>query len=242
MKNKNIWAFIFARGGSKGIIRKNLQELDGLPLIAHSIKKAKQCSTIQRVILSTDCVEIAEVGKEHGAEVPFIRPEKLASDTASELDAWRHAITETKIRFGEEVGVFVSLPPTSPFRSERDIGNAIELYQSTDSDLVVSVTDATRNPFFNMVSIDESGLVSIASTNPAGQNIIRRQDAPQIFDLTTVVYVASPSYVLGCGGLLDGKIRAIKVPAIRALDIDTPLDLEFARFVAAKMAKNEINQ
>ncbi len=237
MHMENTWAFIFARGGSKGIPRKNLQELNGLPLIAHSIEKANQCSAIRRVILSTDCEEIAEVGKKHGAEVPFIRPKNLASDTSSEVDAWRHAIMETKTCFGEEVGTFVSLPPTSPFRSERDISNAIELYRSTESDLVVSVTDAARNPYFNMVSIDEMGLIKIAAPGPTGQRIVRRQDAPQVFDLTTVVYVASPSYVLGCDGLLDGRVRAINVPAIRALDIDTPLDLEFARFIAAKSDK-----
>jgi N-acylneuraminate cytidylyltransferase len=107
-------AFVFARGGSKGLPDKNILEIGGAPLIAWSIKHAKSCSRIERVIVSTDSEKIKEIALEYGAEVPFMRPAELANDTASELDAWRHAIRELERIDGTYPEVMISLPATSP--------------------------------------------------------------------------------------------------------------------------------
>lgn len=219
-------AFIFARGGSKGILRKNVRSLGGLPLIAHSITRARQSRLIERVVVSTDDNEIADVAREHGAEVPFMRPPDLATDTAPEWLAWQHALRS----FGESnVSVFLSLPATSPFRSVEDIDACVRTLQETDADVVLTITPARRNPYFNMVTLDTQGVVRLGIAGSA--RIQRRQDAPAMFDITTVAYAGRPQFIMQSTGLFAGKVRAVLVPEERALDIDTELDFRFAEFL-----------
>src|SRR5690349_10660690 len=120
----SVIAFIFARGGSKGIPRKNLRTLGGRPLLAWSIETAAACPEIDRVIVSTDDAEIAEVGRAHGAETPFMRPADLATDTSPEWLSWQHAIRTVRSQSGP-FDLFVSVPTTSPLRRPEDISAAI---------------------------------------------------------------------------------------------------------------------
>ena len=109
-KKQNCVAFIFARGESKGIPRKNIRELDGMPLIAHSINLARSCPSINQVVVSTDDAEISDIALRYGALVPFIRPAHLAGDTSSEHEAWQHAVREYEKIFHKEIDLFISLP------------------------------------------------------------------------------------------------------------------------------------
>lgn len=224
----NVAAVIFARGGSKGVPRKNLRELAGKPLIAHSIACAAACPSIGRVIVSTDDREIADAARRWGAEVPFLRPPELAADDAPEWLAWRHAV---RWLLNETPGLdaMVSLPPTAPLRSPEDVEACIRLYFAGNADVVVTATKASRHPSFNMVRVDESGFARIVM--PIENAVHRRQDAPAVYDMTTVAYCANPDFVLRAGGLFEGKVRMVEVPSERALDIDTELDLQFARFL-----------
>ena len=222
-------AIIFARGGSKGLPNKNILEIRGMPLIAWSISHAKSCSRINRVIVSTDSAKIKEIALDHGAEVPFMRPKDLASDTASELDAWRHAINELERIDGVCPEIIISLPATSPLRIPSDIDRALDRYNEGDVDVVIGVTPAHRNPFFNMVNFDGTRHVHIVGKQISG--IERRQDAPEVFDITTVVYIANSDYVLNGTSLFTGRVGAIHIPQERSIDIDTPYDFAIAKLM-----------
>jgi N-acylneuraminate cytidylyltransferase len=222
-------AFVFARGGSKGLPDKNILEIGGVPLIAWSIKHAKSCPSIERVIVSTDSEKIKTVALEYGADVPFMRPAELATDTASELSAWRHAIKELERIDGAYPEIIISLPATSPLRITSDIDRALERYGEGDVDVVIGVTPAHRNPFFNIVNFDDNRHVHIVGNQISG--IQRRQDAPEVFDITTVVYIANSNYVLNNDSLFNGRVGAVHIPQDRSIDIDTLYDFEIAKMM-----------
>lgn len=222
--------FIFARGGSKGVPGKNIKLLAGKPLIAYAIEVGLACKSLERIVVSTDDEEIARVAREFGAEVPFMRPEELASDTASEWLAWRHAIEQTQFLYGR-FDIFVSLPVTSPFREVSDVEACIDTLKSDSAtDIVITTREAERSPYFNMVKLDESGYASVVIQSEGA--VVRRQDVPTVYDVTTVAYASRPEYILNRKKLFDGKVRTVVVPAERALDIDTPYDFMLAECIA----------
>jgi CMP-N-acetylneuraminic acid synthetase len=224
-------ALICVRKGSKGLPGKNTRSLGGIPLVGWSIILAKQVKEISRIIVSTDSEEIAQIAKEHGAEVPFIRPNELAQDDSPEWLVWRHALDYLK---NQNYGIdgLIVLPATAPLREVQDVINCIIEFEKGGVDVVITVCDAHRSPYFNMVSVDESGYSSLVFTQQ--KNLARRQDAPCVFDMTTVAYVVRPQFVYEHEGVFDGKVRSIYIPAERALDIDTPLDFEIAEYLFSK--------
>jgi N-acylneuraminate cytidylyltransferase len=198
--------------------------LSGKPLIQWAIETAFEVSEISRVIVSTDSLEIAEIAMSCGADVPFMRPDYLASDTAAELDAWKHALAYLRDEESAMPTVMVSLPVTAPLRTAEDVSKAIQLFSSTDSDLVVAVSEAQRNPYFNML-VRDGDLFVLGNSS---MNVSRRQDAPDYCDLSTVVYVANTDFVLRTDRILNGKTRAIVIPKKRSLDIDDIDDFALA--------------
>lgn len=225
-----IVAAIFARGGSKGVPRKNVRLLAGKPLIAYAVETALASRLIDRVILSTDDAEIANVAQQYGAEVPFMRPMELARDDSLEWLAWQHAVRTLKTTEGRPMmDVFVSIPPTSPLRIVEDVNNCIRALLENDADLVITVKPAERNPYYNMVVLDREGYARLVI--PPDRTIHRRQTAPPVYDMTTVAYAARPEFVLNANSMFEGKVKAVIVPGERALDIDTELDFKFAEFL-----------
>jgi len=222
----NICAFIFARGGSKGLPGKNIKMLAGKPLLAYSIETAKQVAGVKRVIVSTDNDAIAEVARAWGAEVPFMRPAELALDDTPEWRVWQHALKWLK-QHHQLPELFVSLPATSPLRSVSDVEKCIEALDK-NTDMVVTVTEAHRSPWFNMLSRDEQGFCQVLLDN---KEIYRRQDAPEVFDMTTVAYVARSEFILSHERVFDGRVKAVEIPKERAADIDTALDFAWAEFL-----------
>lgn len=235
IKDKVCYAFIFARGGSKGVRRKNLKLLAEKPLIAYSIESAKKNKYIDKVIVSTEDQEIAEVAKSYGAEVPFLRPKELATDTAAEWLSWQHAINYIK-DLGDHFDIFITLPSTSPLRADIDIVRCIEKFLELNTDVVITTKDAERSPWFNMIKEDEEG-VCLPVIKP-DVKIVRRQDAPLVFDMTTVAYVLSPEFILKNTGLFQGRVKQIVVPKERAIDIDTPFDFKLAEFLIMQTQKD----
>ena len=219
-------AFIFARGGSKGLVGKNTKLLNGLPLIAWSIKVALSVPRIDRVIVSTDSQEIADIALKYGAEVPFMRPRYLAEDDSPEWEAWQHALLEMQNAVGKLPEVFVSLPPTSPLRSKDDIEKCLDAFEKGEHDSVITITDSNRNPYFNMVVRDNQGNVRLVSETIDLPKT--RQAAPIVFDMTTVCYVVKPQFILEKKSLFEGKVTAVHVPNRRAIDIDTIEDFHIA--------------
>lgn len=224
-------AFIFARGGSKGLPNKNILDFGGKPMIAWSIECALSVNAIDYVIVSTDSEEIAEISRKFGAQVPFMRPRELATDESPEWLSWRHALEYLR---SSPVGlpeVMVSLPATSPLRAVSDVESCIEQFSKGDCDVVITVTESQRSPFFNMVVDNSDGTVRLAMQN---LEIYRRQDAPVVRDIATVCYVANPNFVLSNNSLFQGRVRAVHVPRERAIDIDSLLDFEIAEFLNSR--------
>jgi len=222
------YAFIFARGGSKGVPRKNILELNGKPLLAYSIELALNISDIDDVFVSTDDDDIAKVAIKFGANI-IRRPSELAQDSSPEWLAWKHAISWLEER-STSFDRFISLPATAPLRSEKDIVNCLERL-GNETDVVITVSETTHSPFFNMVKkID--GYVKLVSEDK--DTYVRRQDVPKVYNMTTVAYVARPEFIMRNNNIFDGRVKSVIIPNDRAIDIDTMLDFEIAEMLIKK--------
>ncbi|NKB75842.1 MAG: acylneuraminate cytidylyltransferase family protein [Gammaproteobacteria bacterium] len=223
------WAFIFARSGSKGLPGKNIKNLLDKPLIAYSIETALESPSIDRVIVSTDDADIADVAKSFGAEVPFLRPSELAQDASPEWLAWQHAVQWVQDHWGM-FDKFISLPATSPCRVVSDIEKCIDAL-SDCVDIVVTATESQHNPHFNMLKVNKGGGYSRFNENEAGQEIVRRQDVDQAYNMATVAYVCRPGYILSGNSLWEGRMDAVIVKPENAIDIDTAFDFFLAELI-----------
>jgi CMP-N,N'-diacetyllegionaminic acid synthase len=227
----NIVCVISARGGSKGLPDKNLLPLLGKPLIAWSIEQAKTCADISRVVVSTDSEQIAAVAREYGADVPFMRPPSLASDTAGKWSVWQHALEACERHYRESVDIYVDLDCTSPLREVGDISRAIAQFRLQGVDAVFSVCEARKNPYFNMLEAAEGCLrISKPLTHP----IVRRQDAPRVLEHVASIYVLSPAYLRRGTGLLSGCTAGYDIGQDKSLDIDSDFDFELVSFLLRK--------
>ena len=228
----NIVALICARGGSKGILNKNIKPLAGEPLIVRSINQIKELKEIEKVIVSTDSKKIASIAINAGAEVPFMRPKSLAKDNAPEWLVWRHALETINKIDGNYPDILIVVPVTAPLRTVKDLKNCLKEYQKGDADIVITATDSNRSPYFNMIKVDEEGMANLLIS--PRETITRRQDAPEIYDMTTVAYVTTPKFVLENDSIFSGKVRHVHIPIERALDIDTPFDFKIAELLLSK--------
>jgi CMP-N-acetylneuraminic acid synthetase len=226
----SIWAAVFARGGSKGLPGKNLKVLGGLPLVAHSIRVGLEVPGVSGVLCSTDSEEIRTVAQQHGATAPFLRPAELAEDESPEWLSWKHLARHLIEAGASPEDLLVSLPATAPLRTVADVESAIAKHRTSGADVVVSYTPAARSPWFNMVTEAADGFLRVVNET-GGDDITRRQDAPKVFDLATVVYVTTLGFVLGADSLFEGTVAGVEVPAERAIDIDTQLDFDLAEFL-----------
>ena len=231
------FGFIFARGGSKGLPGKNIRPIAGKPLICYAIEAAKACPLIQRIFVSTDDETTAGIAVEAGAEVPFIRPAELATDDSPEWLSWRHAIDFFE-KAGQPFDIFTSIPVTAPMRRPEDIEKCIRLLEkSPETDAVITVTRARRHPAFNMVTLDDTMGARLAT--PPEHHIYRRQDAPELYDITTVAYASRPEFIRTAEGIFEGRVNAVVVPEERALDVDTAFDFKIAELLMSNSAPSE---
>lgn len=217
-----------ARGGSKGVPRKNIRLIAGKPLIAHAIDCAKRCSFLDEIVVSTDDEEISQIARQYGALTPFMRPMELASDTAGMHPVLRHALTESERIFKKTYDAVVLLDPTAPLRKPEDVIGAFEKRRAGSWDLVCSGSPSHRNPYFNMVKVEDGGRASLVLSHEPP--IIRRQDAPAVYDLNTVVWVYSRSAVLESNVRFPNETSLYVVPASRSIDLDTEEDFRYLEF------------
>ena len=229
-------AFIFARGGSKGLPGKNIRPLGGKPLIAWSIEHAQLIPEIRRVIVSTDSEEIAKVAIDYGAEVPFIRPAELAKDNSSEWMAWRHALNYVMQDEGKLPDAMISLPATAPLRSIGDVEQCLIEFEKGLADAIITVSEAHRSPYFNMVSEGADGYAELVI--PQQDVVTRRQDSPIVYDMATVAYIVKPEFVLNKQSLFEGKVKTVHISKERAVDIDTLFDFKIAEMLLNESKKD----
>lgn len=226
-------ALICARGGSKGLINKNILHLAGKPLLAYSIDEALKCSDIERVIVSTDSETIAELAINLGAQVPELRPESLATDQTPEWLVWKYVVNNYLTEI-EKKNPLVVLPPTGPLRKSADVLGAINTFKQSKCDVVITMTRAYRNPCFNLVTKDANGQIKPAIERST--SVFRRQDAPDFYDLTTNCYVANPDAILQSESMFECRVIGYEVEPETAVDIDTQIDLEWAEHLITKEA------
>ena len=219
-------ATICARGGSKGLPGKNVKPFAGKPLIAHTIAHALDCAEIDAVYVSTDDVRIADIARNAGAEVPYLRPAELATDEAGKLPVIEHLVSHLE-RQGELIRRVVDLQPTSPLRESSDISAA--LLAHPEAQLVVSVGEAADNPYFNLVEQGADGLVHLSK----GDGAARRQDVPPVFALNGSMYVWRRAALAHAAvhGLWSVGVAAHVMPRWKCVDIDTLEDFEYAQWL-----------
>lgn len=221
-----IYAFVFARAGSKRLKNKNLLDLAGKPLVQHSIDFALSSDFIDRVFVSSDSEEILEIANNRGAEA-IPRPPELATDESPEIESWKHAVDFVVSRYGD-FDKFVSLPPTSPLRRSEDVKSVIEALKP-GVDYSVSITKSSHSPWFSIVTRNSDGLVRplIEPEKP----LYRHQDAPESYDLTAVAFATTTDYIKKVNHLWEGLVSGVEVPRETSIDIDFMLDLEVARAI-----------
>lgn len=214
MKPK-ILAIIPARGGSKGVPRKNIRDLAGKPLIAWTIEEAKKSRYIDKLILSSEDDEIIEVAKQYGCEVPFKRPLELAQDDTPGIEPVLHAIEQCP-----GYDYVVLLQPTSPLRTVEDIDGCIEKLLNNNADFCVSVTEPEKSPYW-MYTLEEDRMVPLL---PQDELVARRQDLPKVYALNGAVYVAKTRCLIIEKSFLVKDTLAYIMKSERSLDIDNELD------------------
>lgn len=227
---------ITARGGSKSILGKNIKFLAGKPLIAWTIEIALQCKDISRVIVSTDDQEIAEVARQWGAEVPFIRPTELSQDDSSHISVVLHAIHWLEEKEGYRPNYIMLLQPTSPCRTVEDIQITIQLAKNHDAIAVMSVCEAANHPY-KTYKIIENGTLEYFI--PSNIEYKYRQSLPKVYEENGAIYLNKRSSLLQHQTFLPSGTIAYVMPQERSLDIDTPWDFYIADLVLRNKAKIE---
>jgi N-acylneuraminate cytidylyltransferase len=217
-----ILGHIGARKGSKGVPGKNFRNLVGKPLIDWSLDHLFENPQIDAVVVSTDDEQIYEHALARGALDIGLRPAHLATDQAPKWGVWQHALEASEVALRVKVDTFVDLDCTSPLRLSEDVTGALEAYLSVRPDMVMSVCEARKNPYFNLVEADENGALQVSKPLPGG--VWARQNAPKVWEHVGLVYVLDPDYLRRAKNIYEGRVIPYEIPAERCHDIDTPFD------------------
>jgi len=219
----SVLAIIPARGGSKGIPRKNIKPLAGKPLIAWTIDAAKQANVADRIVVTTEDEEIAAVARELGAEVPFMRPAELATDETPGIGPILHAIEQLPRHEW-----ILLLQPTSPLRTHRDIEAIWQLCQSSAASSAVSISEVSKHPYWMFEKDDQGKLQPFIPGRP---DIVRRQDLPAAYALNGALYLAKTEWLLQQGGFIGPETIGYVMPPERSADLDTEQDWRWVEFL-----------
>ena len=223
----SLLALIPARGGSKGIPRKNIRELCGKPLIAWSIEAAQKASSVDQIVVSTDDEEIADIARSYGAEVPFLRPAELARDDTPGIATVHHALEQFPA-----VKQILLLQPTSPLRSAEDIDGIVNMFQKQQNPSEISICESQKHPNW-MFSYGEDGTLSPFMDTPIAT---RRQDLPKVYVVNGALYLAKTEWLRQACSFLSPETIGYVMPQERSADIDTPSDWEWIEFLMKKKA------
>lgn len=219
-----------ARGGSKGVPRKNIKLLKGKPLISYSIEYAKQFTNSENICVSTDDPEIISIVEKEGVKVPFVRPQHLSTDTATSYDVIKHALSFYK-KNGIDYDRVVLLQPTSPFRKKEHLEEAFIIYNNEQPDAVVSVCETKSNPYFVLFEEDKEGYLKQTKKS----NATRRQDTPSVYEINGSIYVINVNSLKSYDNIKDfGRINKLEMSHYYSVDIDTIEDWMYCEFIIEK--------
>lgn len=225
----NILGTICARGGSKGVPNKNIRNLAGKPLIYYTISVLKKWGQSSKIITSTDSPEIARIANEFGAETPFLRPKELATDTAPKIPVIQHALKFCEEHYKTKYDIIVDLDPTAPIRTVKDLNKALEKFIQTKAQVLYSVTVAKKNPYFNMVELDENGNAHLSKSLES--EIFRRQDAPVVYEINGSIYIYDRDFLMNAKSLHCEREKVYVMDEIASVDIDREIDFKFIEFL-----------
>lgn len=228
---------ICARGGSKGVARKNARELLGRPLLAWTIEQARQTGLFKAIAFSSDSDELLAAALKAGADIAVKRPDEMATDTAPKLPAIRHCLEQAIARSGTSPDIFVDLDVTSPLRLASDISGAVKLLEQTGARSVITGAQARRSPYFNLVEARKDGSVGLSKW--AEPPITRRQDAPRCYDMNASIYVWRVAPFLEHPAVFYPDTRLFEMPEERSVDIDSELDFTLVELLLRRRQASE---
>ena len=221
---KSVLGLIMARGGSKGLPRKNLRHIGGKPMIAWTVEAGKQSQCIDRLILSSEDEEIIDTVRQLECEIPFVRPENLAADESTALEVIRHAIESLP----EKYDYLVLLQPTSPLRIANAIARCVELCYQKKAPACVTITESEKTPYWIYQLLDDRRMRPVLSGAERG---VRRQDLPITYTLNGAVFVARSDWIIHQNDFLGPDTIGCKMPRVRSIDIDSETDLVLANAI-----------
>lgn len=224
-----ILGHIGARKGSKGVPGKNFRQLCGKPLIDWSLDQLFANPRVGAVVVSTDDPAMYDHAVARGALDIGLRPAELATDSAPKWGVWQHALAASQALLQAPVTAFLDLDCTSPLRLPQDIDGALDLFETAAPDMVMSVCEARKNPYFNMVELDPNGSLQVSKPLPGG--VWARQNAPVVYEHVGVVYVVGPDYLRRASTIYEGRVIPFVLPAERCHDIDSPFDWKLVEFL-----------
>ncbi len=232
-----VLAVIPARGGSKGLPGKNIKPLCGKPLIAWTIEAARNCNDIDKIIVSTDYEGIAKIAMQYGAEVPFLRPQELAADNSSTIDAIYHAVDWLSEYQNYHPGYILLLQPTSPLRKSEDINEAMEILKDKGQKnrpvrAIVSVCETDHHPWWSNI-LPEDGCMD-GFIRPEILNK-RRQDFPAFYRLNGAIYIAEADYIRQHNGFIGPNTFAYRMSKKSSVDIDSDFDFKLAELFCSEI-------
>lgn len=225
-------AVIPARGGSKGLPKKNILPLLGKPLIGYTIEASQNSDIIEHTLVSTDSLDIARIAETFGAKLPFIRPDYLATDTATSIDVLIHAVEEYEKEIGRKVDNVVLLQPTSPLRTTEHINEAFKLYIENDRTPTVSVCEADSHPYYLRTIKDDLLIPYLQVSN----NHLRRQDLENVYRLNGAIYITSREFLINNRALYNDQVIPYIMTKQSSVDIDDRID-----FITAEAIIKETN-
>ena len=219
---------IGARAGSKGVPGKNFRDMCGKPLMDWSLDQLLNSARVDAVVFSTDSQDMYDHAVSKGALDIGLRPAELATDDAPKWGVWQHALDAAEAIVGE-ADMFVDLDCTSPLRLDEDLDGALNLFAAEKPDMVMSCCESRKNPYFNMVELDEAGGLQVSKPLPGG--VWARQNAPVVYDHVGLVYVLDPTYLRRAKTIYEGRVIPYVIPAERCLDVDNPIDWKIVEFL-----------
>ena len=227
---------ICCRGGSKGVPGKNIKLLHGKPLIGYTIESALNVPLLNDLVVSTDNTDIARIAKESGIEKIMWRPATLATDSSSKWLVFRQVVEAYENEYGNKIDYIVDMDVTVPLKNAADISGAIALaLNNPGAGVVITAYEPERNPYFNMMEINENGFAEIVKKSESA--ITGRQDAPEVFSLTPAAYIIARNALFECDHWSHAKCLLYPIPRERAIDIDTIFDFKLVEFILQENGK-----
>ena len=228
----NTLCIICARGGSTNLKNKNIEKINGKPLIYYTIRQAQKSKIFDRIVVSTDSKKIQKISSQYGIKKFFLRPKNLSLNTTPKIPVIRHALMQSEKYYNKRFDFIFDLDVTAPLRLVSDIKKSYKQFLSTKKDLLFSVNESRSNPYFNAVVIDKKRRVKPLSR--IGSKIKRRQDAPKCYDINASIYIWKRDVLLKSKTLFRKKTVFYEMPRERSVDIDSKFDLMIVKHLLKK--------